>query len=101
MGPATEKLPSGAPCGSRARLHQLGEALIPRGTKSSNRLPPAESHTKCAATAKPVRVARWVRASASKWDAELCCKVSGGVGGETPREVAVFGLQRKRPVGSV
>jgi hypothetical protein len=27
--------------------------------------------------------------------------VSGGVGGETPREVAVFGLQRKRPVGSV
>ena len=36
IGPATEKLPSGAPCGFRARLHQLGEALIPRGTKSSN-----------------------------------------------------------------
>jgi hypothetical protein len=35
-GPATEKLPSSAPCGFRARLHQLGEALIRRGTKSSN-----------------------------------------------------------------
>ena len=35
-GPATEKLPSGAPCGIRARLHPLGEALIRRGTKSSN-----------------------------------------------------------------
>jgi hypothetical protein len=39
IGPATEKLPSGAPCGFRARLHQLGEALIPRGTKSSNPSP--------------------------------------------------------------
>jgi len=36
IGPATEKLPSGVPCGFRARLHQLGEALTPRGTKSSN-----------------------------------------------------------------
>ena len=39
IGPATEKLPSAAPCGFRARLHQLGEALIPRGTKSSNPSP--------------------------------------------------------------
>jgi hypothetical protein len=45
IGPATEKLPSGAPCGFRARLHQLGEALIPRGTKSSNPSPSrGESH---------------------------------------------------------
>jgi hypothetical protein len=36
IGPATEKLPSGAPCGFRAGLHQLGEALIRRGTKGSN-----------------------------------------------------------------
>src|SRR6516162_8172278 len=36
IGPATEKLGSGAPCGFRARLHQLGEALILRETKSSN-----------------------------------------------------------------
>src|SRR5215831_11906110 len=36
IGPATEKLPSGAAIGFRARLHQLGEALIRRGTKSSN-----------------------------------------------------------------
>src|SRR6516165_11639319 len=36
IGPATEKLPWSAPCGFRARLRQLGEALIPRGTKSSN-----------------------------------------------------------------
>src|SRR5277367_2205047 len=35
IGPATDKLPPGAPCDFRARLHQLGEALIPRGTKSS------------------------------------------------------------------
>jgi|SRR6516165_2812855 len=28
-----------APYGFRARLHQLGEALIPRGTKSSNPSP--------------------------------------------------------------
>jgi len=27
IGHAAEKLPSGAPCGFRARLHQLGEAL--------------------------------------------------------------------------
>jgi hypothetical protein len=32
----SEKLPSGAPCGFRARLHQLREALIPRGTNISN-----------------------------------------------------------------
>ena len=31
--------PPGAPCGFRARLHQLGKALIPRGTKSSNPSP--------------------------------------------------------------
>src|SRR6516162_3218115 len=36
IGPATEKLPSSAPCGFRAGLHQLGEALIRRGTKGSN-----------------------------------------------------------------
>jgi hypothetical protein len=36
VGPAREKLPSGAPCGFRARLHQLREALIPRGTKNSH-----------------------------------------------------------------
>ena len=36
LGPATEKLPSGAPCGFRAGLHQLGEALIQKGTKGSN-----------------------------------------------------------------
>src|SRR5262249_39147893 len=35
-GPAREKLPSGAPVGFPARLYQLGEALIRRGTKSSN-----------------------------------------------------------------
>jgi hypothetical protein len=34
--PPRRKLPSRAPCGFRARFHQLGEALIPRGTKSSN-----------------------------------------------------------------
>ena len=33
---------SPAPCGFRARLHQLGEALIPRGTKSSNPSPSSE-----------------------------------------------------------
>ena len=36
FGSATEKLPLGAPCGFRERLHQLEEVLIPRGTKSSN-----------------------------------------------------------------
>jgi len=34
--PTREKVPSGTLCGFRARLHQLGEMLTPRGTKSSN-----------------------------------------------------------------
>ena len=38
---------SPAPCGFRARLHQLGEALIPRGTKSSN---PASSLSRVGST---------------------------------------------------
>ena len=46
IGPATEKLPSSAPCGFRAGLHQLGEALIRRGTKGSN---PALSSAESAA----------------------------------------------------
>jgi hypothetical protein len=36
IGPATEKPSSGVPRDFQARLHQLVEALIPRGTKSSN-----------------------------------------------------------------
>jgi hypothetical protein len=36
IGAMGRNLPSGAPCGFRARLHQLGVALIPTGTKSSN-----------------------------------------------------------------
>src|SRR6516164_9452772 len=36
IGPATERLPSGASFGFRARLHQLGETLIPRATKGFN-----------------------------------------------------------------
>ena len=33
IGPATEKLRLGTPCGFRVRVDQLGAALIPRGTK--------------------------------------------------------------------
>src|SRR6516165_5600360 len=39
--PATEKLPLGAPCGFRARVDQLGAALIPRGTKLESAWTPA------------------------------------------------------------
>ena len=34
--PTREKVPSGTLCGFRARLHQLGEMLIPKAAKSSN-----------------------------------------------------------------
>jgi hypothetical protein len=65
IGPATKKLCSGAPCGFRARLHQLGEALIPRGTKSSN---PASSSGESRAnlTSRSGRVFRFRRTAGSR-----------------------------------
>jgi hypothetical protein len=55
------KLPSGAPCGFRARLHQLGEALIPRGTKSSNPSPSSRESANLRFLRPPSHVERPVR----------------------------------------
>jgi len=61
IGHATEKLPSGAPCGFRSRLHQLGEALIPRGTKSSNPSPSSRESANLRFLRPPSHVERPVR----------------------------------------